>query len=408
MGTLSYQGERNSVKAFLITFKAASENPENGWPIEDLRRLVEQSQAGRETVEPWRFRNRKDVSFGDRVFLLRQGKGGPAVIGYGDVAGPLEKADAWMAPVRFEVIVDPTSAVLITTKQLRDIPDGARFWRIQSSGVLLPAQVASALEALVTGAQPQRNRVSTIANPDWSRDELILALDLYLKHRPNLPGKDTDEIRQLSTNLTRLGEKLFRAEDRSATFRNTNGVYMKLMNFRRLDPQYTLEGRTGLPGGGKAEVEVWTEFAEDALRCRRVADAIMASLDDPEVVSAWIEPESDDQIQEAAEGRLLTQRHLVRERNRQLISSKRKQVLKRDGKLVCEACAFDFGTYYGKRGEGFIECHHTKPIASLAEGHKTHVDDLALVCANCHRVIHRSKPWLTMIELKAIIKRSYR
>ena len=89
------------MNSFLITFKAASENPENGWPIEALRRLVKQRQAGEETVEPWRFHNRKDVSIGDRVFLLRQGKAGPAIIGYGEIAGALEKVDAWMAPVRF-------------------------------------------------------------------------------------------------------------------------------------------------------------------------------------------------------------------------------------------------------------------------------------------------------------------
>jgi 5-methylcytosine-specific restriction enzyme A len=72
-------------------------------------------------------------------------------------------------------------------------------------------------------------------------------------------------------------------------------------------------------------------------------------------------------------------------------------------KLACEACGFDFAIRYGTRGKGFIECHHPKPVATLAEGHKTHLDDLALVCANCHRMIHRSKPWLSVLELKAMI-----
>jgi hypothetical protein len=46
--------------------------------------------------------------------------------------------------------------------------------------------------------------------------------------------------------------------------------------------------------------------------------------------------------------------------------------------------------------------NHTKPVATLAEGHKTHIDDLTLVCANCHRVIHRSKPWLSIAEPKGV------
>jgi predicted HNH restriction endonuclease len=101
------------------------------------------------------------------------------------------------------------------------------------------------------------------SNPDWVRDELILALNIYLKHRPNLPGKDSEDILSLSTLLNRLGEKLFSPEERSDTFRNVNGVYMKLMNFRRLDPQYTAGGRMGLVRGAKAEEEVWAEFASE-------------------------------------------------------------------------------------------------------------------------------------------------
>jgi 5-methylcytosine-specific restriction protein A len=70
--------------------------------------------------------------------------------------------------------------------------------------------------------------------------------------------------------------------------------------------------------------------------------------------------------------------------------------------LACEACGFDFAAHYGDRGRGFIECHHTMPIATLAEGHKTHINHLALVCANCHRIIHREKPWLAVEEVRAL------
>ena len=222
------------------------------------------------------------------------------------------------------------------------------------------------------------------------------------------PERKAKEILELSGVLNNLGEKLFPPDVRANTFRNANSAYMKLMNFRRLDPQYISGGKTGLSRGSKADEEVWIEFGEDAARCRLVADAIIASLNDSEIVSAWVEPDLDDGIQEAAEGRLLTRKHLARERNRQLVESKRKQAMKRNGRLVCEACDFNFAVLYGERGIGFIECHHTKPVATLAEGHKTHIDDLALVCANCHRIIHRSKPWLSIAELKALILEAVR
>ena len=48
---------------------------------------------------------------------------------------------------------------------------------------------------------------------------------------------------------------------------------------------------------------------------------------------------------------------------------------------------------YGELGRGFIEAHHLTPIAQLALSGRTRLsprDDFAVVCANCHRMIHRT------------------
>jgi 5-methylcytosine-specific restriction protein A len=239
-------------------------------------------------------------------------------------------------------------------------------------------------------------------NPDWVTDELILALSLYLKHRSNPPGKTSREVVGLSTLLNRLGERLFPPSERSATFRNPDGVYMKLMNFRSLDPQYTRSGKKGLTAGAKADVDVWNEFAGDSERCAKVARAIEASLEESEE-GTLTDDSVDYGVDEAPEGRVLTGKHVRRERNRKLVERKKQKALKEVGKLLCEACGFDFGASYGERGIGFIECHHTKPLSTLVEGATTHLKDLALVCANCHRIIHRGKHWLTVQELKAML-----
>jgi hypothetical protein len=166
------------VNSFLITYKPATENPERGWPLEELQKLVRANQAGDEAIEPWRFRNLKDIKLGDRVFLLLQGKGGPAIIGYGEIAGqPERSSDVWYVPVKFESIVDPTVEVLANRSAVHAIEGGERFWRIQSSGVRLTESVASELEALVVGASPKSKEETSDSNPDWARDELILALD---------------------------------------------------------------------------------------------------------------------------------------------------------------------------------------------------------------------------------------
>jgi len=238
-----------------------------------------------------------------------------------------------------------------------------------------------------------------VRNPNWIRDELILALDCYLTHRSNLPAKDSESIQNLSTLLHRLWSRLG-SQQYEPTFRNRNGAYMKLMNFRRFDPTYTELGKVGLVRGNKLEKEVWDEFSHDRERCHQVALAIGAYA---LALSNTPLAEMQDAVEEASEGRLLTRIHITRERNQRLVAAKKKTVLAKEGRLRCDCCSFDFHSAYGERGEGFIECHHTKPLATMEGEGKTHTDDLALVCANCHRIIHRGSPWLSIADLRHLL-----
>jgi 5-methylcytosine-specific restriction protein A len=59
----------------------------------------------------------------------------------------------------------------------------------------------------------------------------------------------------------------------------------------------------------------------------------------------------------------------------------------------CQACDLDFSERYGEIGKGFIEAHHLRPIATLEEGVPVKYDvaaDFAVLCSNCHRMIHRT------------------
>ena len=68
------------------------------------------------------------------------------------------------------------------------------------------------------------------------------------------------------------------------------------------------------------------------------------------------------------------------------------------------ACGFDFAAAYGDRGEGFIEAHHKVPVSQMREGDKTQVQDIAMLCSNCHRMIHRA-PLMTVEKLAALVGR---
>jgi 5-methylcytosine-specific restriction enzyme A len=234
-------------------------------------------------------------------------------------------------------------------------------------------------------------------NPDWNRDELILALDFYLRWKGNPPPKTSADIAELSRTVREVQAAL--GTEGEATLRNINGVYMKLMNFRRFDPAYTARGRSGLKRGNRLEGVVWNDFAEMPDRLARVAGAIRSV---PSMLPEALSLSTDYILEaEAIEGRLLTILHRRRERSRSIVEKKKAAVLRASGVLICEACDFSYLQRYGERGRGFIECHHTTPIESLGNGMPTRLSDLALLCANCHRMIHAGRPWLTVAELRA-------
>jgi predicted HNH restriction endonuclease len=108
---------------------------------------------------------------------------------------------------------------------------------------------------------------------------------------------------------------------------------------------------------------------------------------------------------EAMEGHRRLVVHLKIERNRSLIDKKKRNVMARRGALACEVCGFDFMKTYGVIGEGVCEVHHTTPLSKLSSAQKTTLKDLAIVCSNCHRMIHRHKPVLGISQLKRIVRR---
>ena len=103
------------------------------------------------------------------------------------------------------------------------------------------------------------------------------------------------------------------------------------------------------------------------------------------------------------EGRRIERLHKSRERSPRVVSeAKKRHARTHNGKLPCEICGFDFRKVYGDRGRHFIEAHHKVPLNMLEEGQhwEATVDDLALVCANCHRMLHKN-PYSTVEDLKA-------
>jgi putative restriction endonuclease len=104
------------------------------------------------------------------------------------------------------------------------------------------------------------------------------------------------------------------------------------------------------------------------------------------------------------EGRRALRQHVIRERNPRVIRLAKERFKAKHGRVVCQACGFDFEEHYGQLGEDYIEGHHTIPVSELIEGQETRVEDIGMVCANCHRMLHRRRPWLRLDELKKVLQ----
>jgi 5-methylcytosine-specific restriction protein A len=235
-------------------------------------------------------------------------------------------------------------------------------------------------------------------NPPWTRDELILALDLYFDLPPNSCSSEHPQIIELSKVLNSLPIHDYKPD--AERFRNPNGVYMKLCNFLRFDPGYS---GTGLKAGGKLEQKIWDEYFNNRQELKQIAGSIRKVTKNLKVREE-LQNIQVDEDEECAEGKVLLKLHKTRERNTILARKKKLGSLKGKGKLECEICSFDFAKKYGNHGYGYIECHHIKPLSGLIPGAKTKIKDLALVCSNCHRMLHKGRILLNIDELKLIIE----
>ncbi len=349
----------------------------------------------------------KDMCVGDRVFIWRsagaaRGRAGVVAIGK-IIETPRERTDdqhalaLWRDPeagrvaaLRVGIKIDLGEdaqlldrKTIATTDTLHDL---MILKMANQTNYKISAAEESSLLALWNHAPQKPGR-----NPPWARDELLLALEFYL--RAGLRDDRDPEVVALSEVLRSL--PIYADRPDPERFRNANAVALKLANFRSIDQP----GR-GMAAASELDRRVWDEFHAQPAELRVLADAIRQSAAAADRV-AVANPEEDED--EVAEGRLLYRLHRSRERHSGLVRDKKQRVLRECGRLACEVCGFDFHEVYGERGAGFAECHHRVALATTGET-TTRLADLALVCANCHRVIHRGKPWPTVEGLRAEVR----
>jgi 5-methylcytosine-specific restriction protein A len=233
---------------------------------------------------------------------------------------------------------------------------------------------------------------------DWDWQEVVLACALVYANDWHELRTHDPRVQELSQVLQRL--PIHPVADRPASFRSPDAVSRKTSDLATAHPDY--------PGkqtrGGKTDKLVLEQFIADPTHMLEIASALRHGLDAGHFddiaearVSSLDDPESE-------EGGLLMRQYATRERDPKLRAAKIGEALKVGRGLGCEVCGFDFAATYGDRGSGYVECHHIVPL-HVTGRRKVRLEDLVLICANCHRMIHRATPWLRPEELQGLLQR---
>lgn len=229
-------------------------------------------------------------------------------------------------------------------------------------------------------------------NPKWTRDEVILALDLYFDCGKRIPSPSDPRVQALSEILRAFPHHQNAAK--KASFRNADGVAFKLQNLR------LVATGTGLGNVSKTDRAVWEELGSYPSQVKELAALIKTGLNTLNNVR-----ESDPEYDIFVEGRIVTETHIRRERHPAL----RMQLIelrKKEDRFICELCGKKPEALNPMFVESSYEAHHIVPLAA-GEERATKVSDMALLCACCHRMIHRAIAhqgrWLTISEAKTLI-----
>jgi len=233
-----------------------------------------------------------------------------------------------------------------------------------------------------------------------SQDEWLLCLEVYLRYRgQSLPNENSLEILELSDAMRRIRAAL--SGQPAENFRPPRGVLRRILEFRHLDQDPACAHKK--PKRARDVWDIWGEKPHATIA--QIAEAIKKCIA-AEEVQAVAEPHIEYNYN-AVESQILTRVHTVRERDKRIVMLKKEKFQdENNGKLYCEACSFDFASRYPRHGDDFMECHHIKPLSEFSPGEETTLDDLALLCSNCHRMVHYRRPWLDMKELNQVLARA--
>ena len=89
-----------------------------------------------------------------------------------------------------------------------------------------------------------------------------------------------------------------------------------------------------------------------------------------------------------AEGKEQFSIHKSKERNPKLILAAKEQFSALHGDLYCETCKETFHNIPAAFRFSFFQGHHRKPLKTVTEEHLISINEIMIVCPNCHVLMH--------------------
>lgn len=222
-----------------------------------------------------------------------------------------------------------------------------------------------------------------MANVSFTRDEVILALDvLYFSGEERLnPYSDT--MKELSDLLRSLPIHPLSAHNE--VFRNQTGVTRQLSSFRSTYSRNKKDDNVG-----SIFYEVANEYDGRLYELHDIATAIRANAPYYQNLPYGAITEMDG----FPEGALLGHLH--------------RSIERRDGAKVklddrCVICQIETQSIY-KNNLNLLEQHLTTPLVKLEWRRKYDAANFITVCPNCHAALHRYRPWLTKEYIGGLLK----
>lgn len=217
-----------------------------------------------------------------------------------------------------------------------------------------------------------------MSNASFTRDEVILALDVLYSCGGATPRSDSEEILVLCDLLHRL--PIHPEKVRKRDFRTPTGVRAQIYRYERRYANMV----------GSMFYEIDAEYADKHDELHAIAKAIRKNA------SFFIDSRFGDITEEDGfpEGTLLGHLHRVIE--------------KRDGekyekKHRCDICQISPAELY-RNSPDIMAMHLTVPVIELDGTEKYGRSDFITVCPNCHEALHRFRPWLKLENCDAILR----